>query len=233
MVASYQHRTVLEIMNNCFTRLSLDAVSAISETRMSNLALTLINDVLADLAGYGDWQEAIREVVVTAATSTNRFKVEVTANASAEVVKNVLALNFGHQTQTLMPQPLLELRRWIRASSVGTPRHFAIIGTSAANPVIVVYPEPVTAAGEPFEFQAVFYSKHRILVTADAAVVPMYNARLVEQGLYAKLLTEESGGEPTAQSTLATAEYERLKQEELNRFNYDTGDNEIQFTLGT
>lgn len=232
MTADTQHRPLITIINNCLARLALDAVGTVDATRMSNLALTLVNDVLADLSGYGDWQEALREVVVTAATSTNRFKVQVTANASAEIVKNILALNFGHQTQHLMPQSILNLRRWIRTSTVGTPRHFAVVGTSAANPIIMVYPEPVTAAGEPFQFQSLFYAKHRILVTADNSVVPLYNAKLVEQGLYVKLLLEEAGGEANPQVQAALAEYERMKREELNRFNYDTGDDEIQFFLG-
>src|SRR5574338_276347 len=176
MPATGQTKTALEIINNCFTRLSLNAISAIDQTRMGNLALDLLNDVLAELAGYGDWQEAIRELEVACTTSTNRFKVELTAAATAEVVKNIFLVHFGHQTQHLMPQSIPDMRRWIRSSARGTPRHFAIIGVSAANPIMYVYPEPTTAANEPFEFQVMLYAKHRILVTADASIVPMYNA---------------------------------------------------------
>jgi hypothetical protein len=103
---------------------------------------------------------------------------------------------------------------------------------SGADPIIYVYPEPVTASGEPFTFQVSMFAKHRIMATADATVIPMYNARVVEQGLYMKLLLEESGGEPSPHVAAALAEYERMKREEVNRFNYDTGDNELQFTLG-
>lgn len=231
MPASVQHRTILEIINNCFTRLSINAVTVLDATRLSNLALDLLNDVLADLAGFGDWQEAYRELTVTAATSTNRFKVSVTAAATAEVVKNVFLVYFGEQTQHLQPQSISDIKRWIRGSARGTPRHFSIIGVSGANPIMWVYPEPVTASGEPFTFQVSIYAKHRIMVTADASIVPMYNARLVEQGLYAKLLLEESGNDPTPQYQAALIEYERLKREELNRFTYDTGDDIVQFIL--
>jgi len=230
MPASYQTRTALEIINNCFTRLSINAVATLSETRLSVLALDLLNDVLSDLGTYGDWQEAWREIDVTAATSTNSFKIATAA--PNEVIRNILLVHFGHQTQQLMPQPIPDLIRWIRSSAVGTPRFFAIIGVSGSDPIIRVYPEPTTAANEPFQFHVSYYAKHRILVTADSTVVPMYNARLVEQGLYAKLLLEESGGEPSPHVAAALGEYERMKREEVNRFNYDTGDNEIQFTLG-
>lgn len=233
MPAGPQNKTILEIINNCFSRLGLNAVSSLSDTRLSVLALNLINDVLADLATYGDWQEAYRTVVVTAQTSTYRYEVSVTAAATAEVVRSIHTVFFGEQTQFMFPRPVQEMQRWIRSSARGTPRHFAIIGVNGANPVIHVYPEPVTAGTEPFAFTVNMFAKHRIMVTADASIVPMYNARLVELGLYARLLLEEAGGEPTPQFQAATVEYERLKAEELNRFNYDTGESEVQFTIGS
>ena len=232
MTQSYQHRPVLEIVNNCFTRLALNAVSTLDQTRMSVLALDLLNGVLQDIGDAGDWQEAYRETIVTAATSTNRFKVSVPVTATSEVVRSIFLVHFGRQTQHLMPQSIPDMKRWIRGSARGTPRHFAVIGVSGADPIMYVYPEPVTAPTEPFQFQVSMYTKHRVLATADASIIPMYNAQLVEQGLYVKLLLEESGGEPTPHVQAALVEYERMKKEELNRFNYDTGDSEIQFVLG-
>src|SRR6266498_3232580 len=123
-----------------------------------------------------------------------------------------------------MPQSIPYMKRWIRGSARGTPRHFAVIGVSGADPIMFVYPEPVTAPTEPFQFHVAMYTKHRVLATADASIIPMYNAQLVEQGLYVKLLLEESGGEPTPHVQAALVEYERMKREELNRFNYDTGE---------
>ncbi|HSN23802.1 MAG TPA: hypothetical protein VLS45_06490 [Methylomicrobium sp.] len=231
MPQSAQYRTIIEIINNCFRRLGLDPVSAIDSTRMSNMALGLVNDVLDDLAGYGDWQEAYREVVVTCAASVNRYKVAA-VSATTESVKNILGVYFGNQTVPLNPVTLMEIVQFTRATAHGTPRHFCIQGVSGADPLIRVYPTPATTATGPFSFMAHYYAKHRVLVTADASVVPMYNAKLVEQGLYVKLLLEEAAGEPNPIVQINLAEYEQKKKEEMNRFTYDTGDDHMQFYIG-
>ena len=72
-------------------------------------------------------------------------------------------------------------------------------------------------------FDIAYYKKPSLYITSDVSAVPAFPARMLIQGLYAKALLEENGGEPTREFQAAELAYLRMRGEALNRFNADTG----------
>ena len=93
-------------------------------------------------------------------------------------------------------------------------------------PKFRVYPIPnsstISNATTP-TFDIAYYKKPSLYLTSDVSAVPAFPARMLIQGLYAKALLEENGGEPTREFQAAELAYLRMRGEALNRFNADTG----------
>lgn len=215
----------ISILNEVMRRLGVNTVSLFDDTKLSRLMLDYLNDVIEECSDYGDWQEMYREVDVTAATSVGTYKI----TASAEM-KNIHEVVWGDDVAPLEVRTIEDIRRLQRLASFGTPRQFAVVGVSGTNPLIRVYPIPTqgaidaeTSAGGVFNVS--HYKKPRLLtnVTADTTATPAFPSRMLVQGVYAKALLEENGGEPTNEYQVAFAEYIRMRRESLNRFTSDTG----------
>jgi hypothetical protein len=215
--------TVLTVINRVERKLGLNASSAVTSTKKSRELLDMLNEVMDEIADSGDWQEYIREVNVTAISSTAVYEVQVSG-----LVKNVNEIVYGSATSPLIWQDLATLRQLNRIGNYGTPRQVAIEGVnvSSGNPNFRVAPIPTDVSGKTFN--VLYFQKPFIYSTTNGALVIPFPANLVVQSLYAKALLSESGGNPTREFQTAYTEALRMRKEANNRFNADVG-NSVYF----
>ena len=207
-------RDVIKIINEVERRLGLSESATLTPTKLATVLLDLLNDVIDEVSDYGDWPQMFREVDVTASSSAGSYEVVVSSQ-----VKNIYEIVWDNDVAPLEVRTIEDMRRLQRLASFGTPRQFAIVGVSGVNPLFRVYPIPTTAA----TFDIAYYKKPSLLGTTDVSAVPAFPSRVLVQGLYAKALLEENGGEPTREYQAAYGEYTNMRTESLNRFTADTG----------
>lgn len=212
--------SVLEILNEVQRRLGVNPTNAVSDTRHSLMLLQLLNEVVAEVNDYGRWQELYEEVLVTAQTSVNTYAIK----SAGREVQSIIEVSFDNDPAQLENRPLEDIRRLTRVGGTGTPRQYAIIGVDVSgNPEMRVYPQPGTSQNGS-TFNIAIQAKERLFTQSDGSTVPLYPANLLIQGLYAKALLEENGGEATRQFEVAYQEYQRMAREAQRRFTADTED---------
>lgn len=225
MALSDVRKDAISIVNEVQRRLGVDAQPTFTSTKLTNVLLDLLNDVIDEVSDHGDWPQMYREVDITAVSSVGAYKISVSAD-----VKNVHEIVWGDDVAPLEVRTIEDIRRLQRLTSFGTPRQFVIVDVSGTSPKFRIYPIPIQATIDAESsaggvFDVAYYKKPRLLqaVTADTTAIPAFPSRVLVQGLYAKALLEENGGEPNDQSTKAEAKFEEMRQEALNRFTWDTG----------
>lgn len=232
-VATDIRLTVLQTINEVQRKLGVNAAANLTETKLTTVLLDLLNDVIDEISDAGDWPQMFREIKVTATSSVGIYKIQTTDD---HPWKNVYEIVWGDDVAHLEVRTIEDIRRLQRLVSFGTPRQFAIVGVSGINPLFRVYPIPnataitaETSAGGVFDIAG--YVKPPIYDTSAsaAATTVEFPSRMVVQGLYAKALLEENGGEPTPEYQTAYQEYFRMRAEALNRFTTDTG-SDVYFT---
>lgn len=225
MSVSDQRLTVLEIINEVRQRVKLNTVATVSEDKDALLKLKYINDVVSEVSDYGDWQEALTQITVTAQSSVMDYSLSSQAEtqASVMVVQNIHEIVYSSQIADMHLIDLDDLRRQQRTNSYGTPTQWAVKGSdSSGNPKFSVAPIPGSAeAGELFTLQ--IFSKPVFYVTADGAIRPPYPGKLLVQGLYAKTILDESDGEPSTRYLAIKGVFDEMLYENYNRYNGDSG----------
>ena len=216
---------VISIINEVQRKLAVNTQTSLTGTKLTTVLLDFLNDVIDEISDFGDWQQMYREVDITAASSVGEYKIAVSAD-----VHHVYEIVWGDDVAPLEVRTIEDIRRLQRLASFGTPRQFAIVGVSGTSPKFRIYPIPTQAAIDAESsaggvFDVAYYKKPRLFtaVTADATAVPAFPKKVLVQGVYAKAILEENGGEPSPQYQVVYAEYERMRQEALNRFTTDTG----------
>ena len=230
MSISAVRKSNVEIVNEVLRKLQTTEVTNLGDTKFSTTLVDFLNDVIDECSDYGDWQEMYREVDVTASSSVGTYEMSVSAQ-----VKNIYEVVWGDDVAPLEVRDITDLRRLQRLASFGTPRQFAVVGVSGVNPLFRVYPIPTQATinaetSSGGVFNIAYYKKPGLItaVTADTSSVPAFPSRMLVQGVYAKALLEENGGEPTREYQVALLDYQRMRKEAQNRFTADTGI-DIQF----
>lgn len=214
-------REAVHIVNEVLERLGVNTVTNLNDTRLSTLLTRFLNDVIDEVSDYGDWPEMYREAEVTASSSVETYELAVSGN-----VKNIYEIVFDTERSPLRVVTIEDIRRLQRGRSFGTPRQFAVVGVSGVNPLFRASPIAVTAnVTSNTTFKVAYYKKPSIVtaVTANNSAIPAFPSRMLIQGVYAKALLEESGGEPTNEYQVAYTEYLRMRTEALNRLTADTG----------
>ena len=211
----------LNIVNEVMRKLGLSAVTTLTSSQLTRVLVRFLNETIEECSNFGDWQEAFKEVNVTAQSSVGTYEIKT---SGATLVKNIYEIHWNNDVAPLEVREIQDMRRLQRLASFGTPRQFAVVGVNASsgNPNIRVYPVPTTAAA----FDVAFYEKPRLIdatVTANTTAIPIFPSNVLIAGVYAKALLEENGGEPTREYEVAYQEYLSTRQEALNRFNADTG----------
>ena len=216
-------KTVVQIINEVERRLAVDASTSAGATKLSTMLVDLLNDTIDEVSDAGDWQEMLREAKVTAVASVASYEIAVSGN-----IKNILEISWGDDIASLDVVSIEDILRLQRVRRFGAPRQYAIVGVSGVNPIIRPHPIPnassITAeASAGGVFTVVFYKKPILFGTADTSAIPAFPAKVLVQGLYAKALLEENGGEPTREYEMAYAEYLKARTEAANRLTTDTG----------
>lgn len=208
--------TVIEAINEVRVKSKIPTASSIDQDSDSVIKLAYLNDVVADLADYGDWQELYRESIVSVQTSVRDYGV------SAVVVQNIHEVALSTRTAALRYVGLDEMRRLQRLNSLGEPNFWTLKGTdSEGNPVISFDRWPTSNNAGYFNIG--YYRKPAVYTTADGSTMIPFPGRVVVQGLLARTILDESDGEPTTRFQTNYHLYEDMKAESFNRYNGDTG----------
>lgn len=224
MAISDVRKNVLEIIQEVERKLGITRASTtLTQTKFTTTLLDFLNDVVDEIADFGDWPQMFQEVTVTAASSVGTYEISASA-----AVQNVYEISWGDDVAPLEVRTVEDIRRLQRLASYGTPRQFAIVDVSGVNPRFRVYPIPNQSAIDAAStnggvFDCAIYVKPPMYTTADVSAVPAFPSRMLVQGVYAKALAEEAGGEATGQFQAAYAEYIRMRREAYNRLTADTG----------
>lgn len=215
-------RNALDIINIVLSRLGVNEVTSLGETKLSSIATEMLNDVLDDLTNYSNWPQLYAETSVVTLASVAEYKINVNA-------QNIVEVFVSGQISPLRLVDMSEMRRLQRIGNYGIPRHFAIAKVSALAPYIRVHPIPRT----PSSLDVAYYTKIQTIraSSGDNTYLVPFPSRTVVQGLYAAMLLEENGNQQTTEVVAANQLYERFKRENLASFVYDTG-NETQFVPG-
>jgi len=219
-MAAANRMTAIGVANEVQRKLGLNATSDFS-SKHSRMLLQLLNEVLSEVADFGNWPDYYEEVTVTASTSVRQYAVAV----SGRDVHNILEVAWTSAAGELQNRSIQEIRRLRRgANSLGRPTQYCLIDVNASgNPRIEVHPAP-SATYNNKTFNIAVYASERLLTTTDTAKELKYPANLLIAGVYAKALLDESGGTQTPQFQTAYAEYQRLMKEAQARYTTDTED---------
>jgi hypothetical protein len=212
--------TAIDVVNEVRRKLKLTPVTSFTSDSYANVMLTYLNDTISEISDYGNWQETLVEVNVTAQSSVADYSIPTSA---VNVVQNVHEIVFNNQIGEMRKVNLDTIRRLSRIGSYGAPQQWGVVGTDAnGNPVIRVYPTPSTNEDGQL-FNMLVYSKPAILVTADTSTLLPFAADLVTQGLLCRMVLDESDGEPTQRYQMFKEDFDNNLNETYNRFNGDSG----------
>lgn len=210
--------TVLQVVNEVFRKLGLDAVPNLTSNKLAVQMVDFINDTCNDLSDFGNWQEVLVTANVTAVSGQVDYSVNTSAN-----IKNIEDIFFSQRNGPMSNVTISQMRIMSRVTATGTPNQFTVFGTdSNGNPVIRVRPTPAQAQDGAI-FSILYYIRTPQYTTSDVALIIPFPARIVVLGTLARAILNESGNSPTDHYTLTQQEYLQARKEALNRFNGDTG----------
>ena len=221
-------QTVLQIVNEVQRKLYLSTTSTTTDTRHATILVDLLNDVIEEVSDAGDWVELRSSAVVSAVSGQGVYSLSVTGTAAS--INHIDEVRVSGRVPPLDLMDVSEHRRMASLNSLGTPSRFAVVGEDVSgNPTVGVWPRP-NDAGKTLHVHFYWKPRRYTAGTDDAEIVPL-RSRMLVQGLLAKAILEENGGDETAKFKVAYAEYQKMLKQSLNRFNSDTG-NDVQFTPG-
>lgn len=226
MALSDQRMTALEIINEVRRKRKINPVTAMDSDSDALNSLAFLNDVISEINDYGNWQEQLREITVTARSSVYDYSIPT---GSVTVVQNIHEIVFDSQAGEMQMRDADTMRRLIRSGSYGRPNQWGVNGVdSDGNPIFRVSPIPASAQ-EGLLFNVTVYEKPVFITTAQSTAMPVFPGKLVVQGLLAKIALDESDGEPTTRYQQVKKVYDDMLYESYNRYNGDSGSN-IFFT---
>lgn len=220
MSLSDQRMTAIDIINEVRRKVKINPVTSLDQDKDSLTKLAYLNDVISEVSDYGNWQEALVSVTVTAHSSVAEYSIDVSAYP---VIQNIHEVVFDNRPGEMRMVTLDTIRRLQRSGQWGRPTQWAVKGVDAnGNPYISVCPIPVSAQ-EGLEFNVLVYSKPPFITTAQSTLVPPFPGKLLVQGLLTKTVLDESDGEPTARYQSVKKVYDDMLYESYNRYNGDSG----------
>jgi hypothetical protein len=208
---------VLQAINEVRKKQKLSSVTTIDQDSDSLAKLDYLNDVIADLSDYGNWQEQYREYIVSVQASVRDYAV------SGVVIQNINEVALSTRTGELVKRELEDIRRLQRNNSTGEPTQWALKGINGEGNPIITFDRWPSASDQSKFFRIAAYEKPAVYTTADATTTIPFPGRVVVQGLLAMSILDESDGEPTSRYAANLEMFENMKKESFNRFNGDTG----------
>lgn len=209
--------TVIGAINEVRRKSKLGPVTTIDQDSDSIIKLHYLNDVVAEISDFSDWQETYKEAIVSIVASVSDYGV------SGVVIQNIHEVAISTRSAEIRKVDIDTIRRLQRTQSRGEPTQWALKGiNSEGGPIITVYPLPGENENTK-HFNIGYYEKPAVYTTADASALVPFPGRLIVQGLLAKTILDESDGEQTNRYLTNLEAYQNLLEESYNRFNGDTG----------
>lgn len=218
MSKSDTRSTVLDLINEVRRLLGYNTVTTLNADRYTLVQLRFLNQTIAQISDFGEWQELYAEVDVTAVVSTQDYSFGIT-----HPIQKIYEIAYHTDRQALYRETLERVKQYQRGGGTGRPRFFTIKGVdSQGNPKFSVHPQPgISENGNPFH--VLYFKKPRLYDTTSMDVEIEFPANLVFAGVYAKALVEESGGSHTKESIAQEYDFREMMSESINRFNADVG----------
>lgn len=225
MPVTDQRMTVLGIINEVRKKVKLNAVTTVDGDSDSVIKLGYLNDIVSMIDDYGNWQESLRTITVTAQSSVADYSLSSAAftQLGIEVVQNVHSVFFQGYSSEMRMIELDQMRRLQRLPNYGFPTQWCVKGVDTdGNPILTVSPVPVSA--QQGNIMTVnLYEKQPFYTTADGATIIPYPGKLLVQGLLAATILDESDGEPTQRYQMNQSIFTNMLDETYNRYNGDSG----------
>jgi hypothetical protein len=206
--------TVLEIINKVLTKLGVDTVTAVNDTKFSTVLVEYLNNVCEDLSNHGDWPVMRHEQTY----SITSIKRDYEASLAAGYFRNIKKVRVSGRQSYMRPEDPDVLNLRVVASSKGTPNTYTIISATVDNPVIRIEPMPDNNDNMVVTGFKVYQDLDVSAYTSIASLVPPWNGPLMVEGLHAKALWHEGGNTETPEFMIATKIYELSKSKEFARF---------------
>lgn len=218
--------TVLQATNEVQRRMGLTPTPTLTTNSFAVKCVDFINDIVADLSDYGNWQETLATALVTAVSGQSDYLIQTSA-----AVKNIGDVFFAPRRGSLRTVSIETMRLMTRTTAVGQPSQFCIFGVDInGNPNIRVRPTPSVAEDGEL-FSVLYYIAPPRYTTSDASTVIPFPWHMIVLGVLARAYLDESAGSPTPQYQQYYNDYLTARKETLNRFNFDTGF-DVQFAPG-
>lgn len=218
--------TVLQVVNEVQRRMALTQTNSLTINSFATKCVDFVNDVVADLSDYGNWQEVMATALVTAVSGQSDYSIQTSA-----AVKNIGDVFFANQGGALRTVSVQTMRIMTRTTATGTPSQFCVFGVdSNGNPNLRVRPTPAQAE-DGQTFSVLYYIAPPRYTTSDSSAVIPFPWHVIVLGVLARAYLDESAGAPTQQYQQYNNDYMAARKESLNRFNFDTG-YDVQFAPG-
>ena len=134
MALTDQRQTALQIINEVRRKSKLNPVSAFDQDSDALTKLVYLNDVIAEIADYGDWQEMLKEVTVTVQSSVQDYSIPASA---VNVVHHIHEVVYSGRPAEMRMETLDTIRRLGRLDHYGAPTQWGVVGVdSNGNPPI-------------------------------------------------------------------------------------------------
>lgn len=216
-------KSYIQLFNEVRRKLGVNEISTLGQDTLGLAMIDYMNDVIAEISDFGDWQEMYREesfAFVTANSSTSDWVFDTSV-----ATKNIHEIQFGTQIAPLRLVTLDDIRRLNRSASFGVPTQFAFVGVDnlvTGNPRVRVFPTPTTAQASA-NFNLAYFKKPALITTADTSSIPEFPSRMIAQGLLAYTLRDEERGNQAQEWQDEYAIFKKFVSETYNRYNGDTG----------
>jgi len=225
MPVTDQRMSVLGIINEVRKKVKLNTVTTVSGDSDSVIKLGYLNDIVSMVSDYGNWQESLRTITVTAQSSAADYSLSSAAftQLGITVIQNVHSVFYEGYSSEMRMIELDQMRRLQRIPNYGNPSQWCVKGVdSDGNPILSVAPIPVSA--QQGNIMTVnLYEKQPFYTTADGATIVPYPGKLIVQGLLAATILDESDGEPTQRYQMNQQLFTSMLDESYNRYNGDSG----------
>lgn len=212
--------TVLEVVNETRRKLGVpNEVTTLVTDSLDPVMIDFLNDVLTEINDFGLWNEMIDTALTTLINGQEFYSINT--SLPVKTIKDIYFQGTNSSLNFITNEQMRLLKRTNTNSN--SPTMFTIFGVdSLGNPSIQLYPTPNTsAAGKNIN---VFFQKLPLHYgTGDASEVLPFYGRLIVQGLFARMILDQSGGAPNDQFSMERATFESMLKETFNRYKADVG----------
>jgi hypothetical protein len=177
---------------------------------------------------------AVRQPIACGVTN---YSLSAAHTYPSNLCKNLYEIAVSGSRGALSYCNLATMNKYQRGGGTGEPRFWTVKGVDEnRNPRWEVWPTPVTADASK-EWVVTYYMRPKVQTMTHlsgsavesrvcvSAEIP-FDSQLVINGLYSRVLEEEGGGGASRESLACFRSFINQLQEELNRYNADSGSGE-------